>query len=256
MRMYSLEAFQMISPMARCSGMTEKKLLSAMPRTPMTAATGTLRASRTTRSRSAVASIAQFLTPCGVSIPSSLSSDAISSSCDGIPATDAPAEITAKQEGERAQRDQNQGDEEQGDAAEPAELGPREPDAQTGVGADVLRIARPGDIPGAVGERGEEDAEHEQRQQIACCAKAGAEAAVERVDAHMAARHEDVSHGPGGADGEQVARNLVRAREHVGPEADLPGLGVAARPDCALNAATQMAPSMMEGMIFAASPPR
>ena len=43
--MYSELAFQTTSPIARWSGIEEKKLLSASPSTPMTAATGTLTAS-------------------------------------------------------------------------------------------------------------------------------------------------------------------------------------------------------------------
>ena len=35
---------------------------------------------------------------------------------------------------------------------------------------------------------------------------------VERVDADMAARHQDMGQRPGGADGEQICRQLVRAR--------------------------------------------
>ena len=50
-------AFQTMSPIARCSGMDEKKWLSARPRTPMTAATGTLRARSATRRMRAVPSM-------------------------------------------------------------------------------------------------------------------------------------------------------------------------------------------------------
>ena len=101
--------------------------------------------------------------------------------------------VAAQQRRERAQECEHQRQEEQRDAGEPWELRPGQRQAQRRVGADSLGVARGGHVPGALEQRGREDAEHQQRKKIEQRARARAEVDVERVDAHVPARDQHVA---------------------------------------------------------------